>query len=45
MAQVVDPVLGIVGAIMSHSVGNVEYDLLVLLVPVMYEPDMVSSSV
>ena len=39
VAQVVDPVLGIVGYIMSNSVGNMESELLVSLVPVMYDPD------
>ena len=39
MAQVVDPVLGIFRAIMSHSVGNMESEFLVSLVPVMYDPD------
>ena len=39
MAQVIDPVLGIFWGIMSHSVVNMDSELLISLVPIMYDPD------
>ena len=39
MAQVIDLFLGIFWCIMSHSVVNMESDMLIYLVPIMYDPD------